>query len=154
MSFTWLGISLLGAFIFGCYSFLLGLVHPAIKNNDNTQFAYGLIIDSFRGLVSIIFLFFWKYNQPKNSKILEYNLNWNIILLTIIFGVVSTPVHGLVMVKGGSIGHQIMFSLGIIPILFGSWFYFGKKLDYRQWIGLFLSVISTFLMTYHEKISY
>lgn len=152
MSFSWLGISLLGALIFGCYSFLLGLVDPIIKNNNNTQFAYGLLIDAFRGIASIIFYFFWKYNQPKNSKTLEYNLNWNIILLTIILGVVSTPVHGLVMVQGGSIGHQIMFSLGIIPILFGSWVYFGKKLEFRQWIGLLLSVISTFLMSYREKI--
>ena len=77
-------------------------------------------------------------------------MDWKIILLTIAVGFLIGPVHTLVINAGGSIGQQTMYTLAIIPVLLGSWFFFKESLSLKQWVGLVFAGIGAFLMTSKE----
>tara|TARA_B100000035_G_C20990468_1_gene549903 strand:- start:140 stop:616 length:477 start_codon:yes stop_codon:yes gene_type:complete len=150
MKVNWVPLALLGAIIYGSFSFLLSAISPKIKQDEDAQFGYGIFIPFLQVPISILFYLIWAKLNPKSNKILIKNVDWKIILLTIAVGFLIGPVHTLVINAGGSIGQQTMYTLAIIPVLLGSWFFFKESLSLKQWIGLVFAGIGAFLMTSKE----
>ena len=147
MKFSWVPLAILGAFVYGSYSFLLGYVAPEIKQHQGAQMGYGLTLGIARIPISIILYAVWYFTSKQDRTYLHQYINWKTILLTLIFGILIDPVHTLVVNAGGSVGHQAMFSLSIIPVILGGLFFFHKHLGIRKWIGIVLSCASMWLMT-------
>ena len=144
---TWIPLSLFGAFLYGTFSFMLSFVDKKIKNSESAQFGYGMILAMGSGIIALIVYLAWKHKEPKTAKMLEGNMNWKIIIITLLFSVMITPAHTLVINQGGSVGQQMMYSLAIIPVLVGSRYFFKEKLNTKQWIGLVFAGIGAYLMS-------
>ncbi len=151
MNLSWFPLSIFGAFIYGSFSFSLALVSEKIKNNESVQFGYGILLMIIQ--IPLVFIIFgiWAYKNKNDYKILVKNLNWKILALTLAFGILINPAHAMVINAGGSIGQQTMYSLAIIPVLIGSWFFFRERLNLQQWSGLILAGIGAFLMSYKNE---
>lgn len=143
----WFPLSLIGAAIYGSFSLLLELVDPKIKADENAQFGYGLILAVIQIPIIIISYGVWHLYNPKARKVLINNLNWKIIAMTILFGFSIGPVHTLVINAGGSVGQQTMYSLAIIPVLVGGWFFLKESLSRKQWIGIIFAAVGAYLMS-------
>lgn len=143
----WFPLSLFGAFIYGSFSLLLELVAPKIKADENAQFGYGLILAVIQIPLIIISYSVWHMYNPKSRKVLINNLDWKIIVATIVFGFLIGPVHTLVINAGGSVGQQTMYSLAIIPVLLGGWFFLKENLTRKQWIGIVFAALGAYLMS-------
>ena len=150
MKFNWVPLSLFGALIYGSFSLLLGLISPKIKQDEDAQFGYGIFLTFLQVPISIIFYLIWAKLNPKSNKVLIKNVDWKIILLTIAVGFLINPAHTMVINAGGSVGQQTMYSLAIIPVLLGSWFFFKETLSMKQWLGLVFAGIGAFLMASKE----
>lgn len=146
MGITWLPQALLGAFIYGSYSFLLSYVSPEIKKDQGAQLGYGLTLGLARIPIAIILYVIWAHKQKTSKDTLHKFINWKIILLTLAFGCLIDPVHTLVVNAGGSVGHQTMYSLSILPVLIGSYLIFSKNLNVKNWIGIAASCLGMWLM--------
>jgi drug/metabolite transporter (DMT)-like permease len=147
MDITWIPLALLGAFIYGMYSLLLDCVAPEIKGNQEAQVGYGLTLGLARIPVALILYWLWARKQKTGKLVLHKYINWKIILLTLVFGCLIDPVHTLVVNAGGSVGHQTMFSLSIIPVIVGGYFLFHKHLTIKKWIGIVVSCAGMWLMS-------
>ena len=145
----WVPIALFGALIYGSFSLMLAMVDKKIRSDKLAQVGYGLILSMCSGVVAaLIFFLFYKKHYKKHADVVLQNINWKIVIGTLIFSVLIQPTHTMVMNEGGSIGQQTMYSLAIIPVLLGTWFFFGEVLTIKQWIGLVFAGIGAFLMGY------
>lgn len=144
---TWIPLSLFGAFMYGTFSFMLSFVDDNIRKSISAQFGYGMILVILSGIIALFMYLGWKYREPKTAKMLEKNLNWSVIVVTLLFSIMITPAHTLVINKGGSVGQQTMYSLAIIPVLVGSWYFYEEHLNHKQWIGLIFAGIGAYLMS-------
>ena len=147
MKSYWFPLSLFGALIYGSFSLLLELVSPKIKSSESAQFGYGLILAVIQIPIVIIAYGLWHYYNPKDSKILIKNLDWKIIAATIVVGFLIGPVHTLVINAGGTVGQQTMYSLAIIPVLLGGWFFLKERLTKKQWVGIGCAALGAYLMS-------
>jgi drug/metabolite transporter (DMT)-like permease len=143
----WFPLSLFGAFIYGSFSLLLELVSPKIKKDADAQFGYGLILAVIQIPLIIVSYSIWHIYNPKSRKTLINNLDWKIIAATIVVGFLIGPVHTLVINAGGSVGQQTMYSLAIIPVLLGGWFFLNERLTRQQWAGIVLAAFGAYLMS-------
>lgn len=145
----WVPIALFGALIYGSFSLMLAMVDKSIKNDKLAQVGYGLVLSMCSGIVaSLIFFLYYRPHYKKHADIVMKNINWKVVAMTLLFSVMIQPTHTLVMNEGGSVGQQTMYALAIVPVLLGTWFYFGEKLTLYQWIGLVLAGSGSFLMGY------
>ena len=147
MKSYWLPLSLVGALIYGSFSLLLEFVSPKIKSSESAQFGYGLILAVIQIPIIIIAYGLWHYYNPKDRKILIKNLDWKLIAATILFGFLIGPIHTLVINAGGTVGQQTMYSLAIIPVLLGGWFFLKERLTKKQWIGIGCAALGAYLMS-------
>ena len=147
-SVGWLPLAIIGALIYGSYSLMLMMVHDKIKKDKIAQIGYSLVLSMCFGLIitPIYFFYFNVHHKEKANIILKY-IDWKIVLALLMIGLLSGPLHLLVLNAGGSIGQQTMMSLSIIPVLVGSWLFFGQTLNIKQLIGLILAGIGAFLMS-------
>jgi drug/metabolite transporter (DMT)-like permease len=143
----WVPLSIIGAIIYGSFSLLLELVDPAIKKDTNAQFGYGLFLGFVQIPIIIISYALWYYLYPESRKVLLKNINWKIIALTIIVGILIGPIHTLVINAGGSVGQQTMYSLAIVPVIFGGWYLLKEELTTKQWIGIAFAALGAYLMS-------
>jgi drug/metabolite transporter (DMT)-like permease len=143
----WVPLSIIGAIIYGSFSLLLELVDPAIKKDTNAQFGYGLFLGIVQIPIIIISYALWYYLYPESRKVLLKNINWKIIALTIIVGILIGPIHTLVINAGGSVGQQTMYSLAIVPVIFGGWYLLKEELTTKQWIGIAFAALGAYLMS-------
>ena len=146
-SLGWLPLAIIGALIYGSYSLMLMMVHNKIKKDKIAQIGYSFILSMCFGLIitPIYFFYFNIHHKEKANIILKY-IDWKIVLALLMIGLLSGPLHLVVLNAGGSIGQQTMMSLSIIPVLVGSWLFFGQTLNIKQLIGLILAGIGAFLM--------
>ena len=144
---NWLPLSIIGAFLYGMFSFLLSFIDPKIKENESAQFGYGMILGITSGILALIMYFIWRYNNNKTAIMLEQKINWKIVALTLLFSIMITPMHTLVINKGGSVGQQTMYALAIIPVLVGSKYIYQEKLSKQQILGLVLAGIGAYFMS-------
>lgn len=143
----WVPLSIFGAIIYGSFSLLLELVDPAIKNDTNAQFGYGLFLGFIQIPIILIIYGIWYYMFPDSRKLLMKNINWKIIALTIIVGILIGPVHTLVINAGGSVGQQTMYSLAILPVIFGGRYLLKEDLSIQQWVGIGFAALGAYLMS-------
>lgn len=146
-SLTWVPLSLLGALFYGTFSFMLSFVDSKIKKSESAQFGYGMILAIVSGMLAAVMYFVWRIKDKKTAIMLEQNIDWKIIALTLVVSIMITPMHALVINQGGSVGQQTMYALAIIPVLVGSRIFFGERLSYKQITGLILAGIGSFLMS-------
>lgn len=147
MNNYWFPLALFGALIYGSFSLLLELISPKIKKDTDAQFGYGLILAVIQIPLIIISYSIWHFYNPKSRKTLINNLDWKIIAATIIVGFLIGPVHTLVINAGGSVGQQTMYSLAIIPVLIGGWFFLNEQLTRQQWAGIVFAALGAYLMS-------
>ena len=146
MNNNWLIIALIGALSYGTFSFLLSFISNNIKNNRKLEFIYGNMVNLYSLFFSyIIFGIWFFYNQDK-SKILFDNLNWFIVLITILFDMGTNPIHTAVINSGGSVGQQTMYSLTIIPVIVLGYLVLNQRIKYLQIMGIILASLATLIM--------
>ena len=144
---SWIPVSLLGALVYGGYSLLLSLVDPALKKNKNAEFGYGILLGIINIPLNVIGFYIWnKKNKLGAANVLWKNINWKILLITVLVRFFIDPVHTWVINAGGAVAQQTMYSLAIIPVIIGGIIFFKQYLTIRQWIGLVLAGIGSFLM--------
>jgi drug/metabolite transporter (DMT)-like permease len=145
--YSWVPLALLGALVYGGFSFLLSFIDPKIKANESAQVGYGLLLAVVQVPLNIIMFYLWSMkNKDSVSKVLWKNVNWKIALITVIAGFLITPVHTIVINAGGAVAQQTMYSLAIVPVIIGSWVFFKQGLTKRQWLGLILAGLGSWLM--------
>jgi drug/metabolite transporter (DMT)-like permease len=142
----WIPISLLGAGVYGVFSFMLSFIHEDIKNDESAQLGYGLIIAICAGILAAVMYTLWRTSNGKSAKLLESSLNYKVIAATLLFALMTNPIHAMAINKGGSVGQQVMYGLAIVPVLVLSWHFHGEQLSYKQWVGLALAGSGAFLM--------
>jgi drug/metabolite transporter (DMT)-like permease len=146
MKSYWLWLALLGALLYGTFSLLFGIVAPEIKADTAAQFGYGLLIAIVAFPINTSLFLFWRHKNKKSNKTLFKHINWTLFILLVLFGAATNPLHSIVFNTGGSLGQQTMYSLAILPVLFGGWFILKERLTIMQWIGIILAGSGTFLM--------
>lgn len=146
-SSTWVPLSLLGAFLYGTFSFMLSFVDEKIKKSESAQFGYGMILAIASGILALVMYSVWRMRDKKTAKMLEANIDWRIVVVTLIFSIMITPMHALVINQGGSVGQQTMYALAIIPVLIGSRIVYGEQLSHSQIGGLVIAGIGAYLMS-------
>lgn len=151
MKSNWFPFSLLGAFIYGSYSLLLEMVSPELKAHQGAQFGYGLLLVVLQTPIILLLYKLWSMYNKEDNKILLKNLNWKIMLSTMLFNVLIGPVHILVINAGGSVGQQAMYSLAIIPVLIGGRIIFKESLNLKQWLGIGMAASGAYLMSSGSK---
>ena len=145
--YAWFPLALLGAFVYGSYSFLLSFMDPALKADKNAQLGYGVLLGLLNIPINVIVFYFWdKEYKETSSKVLWKNINWKILLVTVFIRVLTDPVHAVVINAGGAVAQQTMYSLAIVPVLIGSWVFFKQSLTKKQWVGLILACLGCWLM--------
>ena len=143
---AWFPLSILGALFYGTFSFMLSFVDDKIKKSESAQFGYGMILAIASGLLASVMYLVWRIKERNTAIMLEQNISWKIVALTLIVSIMITPMHALVINQGGSVGQQTMYALAIIPVLIGSRIFFGERLSYKQIAGLIMAGIGSFLM--------
>ena len=88
----------------------------------------------------------WRNKEKNTAIMLEKNISWKIVALTLVVSIMITPMHALVINQGGSVGQQMMYALAIIPVLIGSRIFFNERLNNKQIAGLVLAGLGAFLM--------
>ena len=147
----WVPIALFGALIYGSFSLMLAMVDKRIKNDKLSQVGYGLILSMCSGIVAaLIFFLYYRPRYSKHADITLKYINWKVVAATLLFSVMIQPTHTMVMNEGGSVGQQTMYALAIVPVLLGTWYFFGEELTMYQWIGLILAGSGSFLMGYKK----
>lgn len=146
MKSYWLWLSLLGAFLYGTFSLLFGIVAPEIKQDTAAQFGYGLLIAIVAFPINTAIFLYWMYKNKKSGKVLLKHINWVLFLLLVVFGAATNPLHSIVFNSGGSLGQQTMYSLAIIPVLLGGWFLLNERLTPLQWLGIGCAGLGTIFM--------
>ena len=144
---TWVPLSLIGALFYGTFSFMLSFVDSKIKKSESAQFGYGMILAIASGILAAVMYFVWRMVDNKTAIMLEKNIDWRIVALTLVVSIMITPLHALVINQGGSVGQQMMYALAIIPVLVGSRYFFNERLNNKQVAGLILAGIGAFLMS-------
>lgn len=145
----WVPVALFGALLYGSFSLMFAMVDNNIKNDKLAQIGYGLILSMGSGIVaSLIYFLYYRLHYKKQADVLMKYINWKVVAITLLCSVMINPIHTLVMILGGSVGQQTMYSLAIVPLLLGMWFYFGETLTMYQWVGLVLAGSGSFLMGY------
>ena len=143
---AWFPLSILGALFYGTFSFMLSFVDDKIKKSESAQFGYGMILAIASGLLASVMYLVWRIKERNTAIMLEQNISWKIVALTLVVSIMITPMHALVINQGGSVGQQTMYALAIIPVLIGSRIFFGERLSYKQIVGLIFAGIGSFLM--------
>ena len=146
MNSYWLPIALFGAFIYGSFSFLLSFLDKKIKNNYKAQIIFGALLNFPQLILYYILFFIWYLFNKDKIGILIKNINWIIAFITIIFDLLTNPIHALVINAGGSVGQQTMYSLTIFPVIILGYFFLKQKIKIRQIIGILVASFATFLM--------
>ena len=145
--YTWFPLSVLGAIVYGSYSFLLSFMDPALKADKNAQLGYGVLLAIINIPINVIAFYLWdKEYKETSSKVLWKNINWKILLATVVVRFLIDPVHAVVINAGGAVAQQTMYSLAIIPVLVGGWVYFRQSLSIQQWVGLVMAGVGAGLM--------
>jgi len=144
---SWVPLSLLGATLYGSFSFMLSFVDPKIKKSESAQFGYGTLLVIISGILGTIIHSVWRVYDKQAAAILDKHISWWVIAVTLIFSIMISPMHALVINQGGSVGQQMMYSLAIIPVLIGSRYFFGEQLSAKQWAGLAFAGVGAFLMS-------
>tara|TARA_A200000113_G_scaffold106241_1_gene95461 strand:+ start:1562 stop:2047 length:486 start_codon:yes stop_codon:yes gene_type:complete len=145
-SLSWIPLSLIGALFYGTFSFMLSFVDDKIKKSESAQFGYGMILAIASGILAAIMYAIWRIKEKNTAIMLEKNISWKIVALTLVVSIMITPMHALVINQGGSVGQQMMYALAIIPVLIGSRIFFNERLNNKQIAGLMLAGLGAFLM--------
>ena len=146
MNNNWLIIALIGALSYGTFSFLLSFISNNIKNNRKLEFIYGNMVTLYSLFFSYIIFGIWFFFNKDKSKILFDNLNWFIVLITILFDMGTNPIHTAVINSGGSVGQQTMYSLTIIPVIVLGYLILNQRIKYLQIMGIILASLATLIM--------
>ena len=146
MNNNWLIIALIGALSYGTFSFLLSFISNNIKNNRKLEFIYGNMVNLYSLFFSYIIFGIWFFFNQDKSKILFDNLNWFIVLITILFDMGTNPIHTAVINSGGSVGQQTMYSLTIIPVIVLGYLVLNQRIKYLQIMGIILASLATLIM--------
>ena len=147
----WILYAILGALVYGIFSFGLEYISPEIKKEPLAVVVYGILVSLTTGCFVFIFFIIWSLLYPTLYKTLIKEMNYKLILLTTIVAGLITPIHSLTINTGGSLGQQIMYTCAIIPILIGSYIYSNERLNKYQIFGIILAILGTFLMSHKKK---
>lgn len=145
---NWLPVTAMAALLYGLYSFSFAFISPNLKANHNAQFGYGVLIALLSIPINVIGLYIWWKKNPSDAKVLMSNLSWKLLLFTILVRFTIDPIHTVVINSGGSIANQTMYTLAILPVLAGMYYFFHERLLKTQWFGLVLAALAMFFMGY------
>lgn len=142
----WVYYAILGAFIYGTFSFLLSYIDKNLKNDLMAQLGLGFVVNVASIPFYISAFYIWHLLNPGKIPILLKNIKWVVIFLVILLDLMTSPIHSLVINTGGSLGQQSMYSLTIIPLLILNYLIFNERLNRIQWLGILIAIIATSLM--------
>jgi drug/metabolite transporter (DMT)-like permease len=140
-------LSLLGALLYGTFSFLLSFIDEKIKKSESAQFGYGIILAMASGILALVMYLVWRMRENKTANMLESNIDWRIIALILLCSIMITPMHAMVINQGGSVGQQTMYAVAIIPLIIGSKIIYGEQLSHSQIGGFVFAGIGAYLMS-------
>ena len=148
MKINWFPLAVFGALIYGTFSALFLLVPEKIKQDEQAQIGYALMIVLFSLPVNLIILSLINAKSPVSLKNVWKHTNWILFSLIIIINIIYNPLHSLIVNTGGSLGQETTYTLAIIPVLLGSWYFLNERLTNIQWVGIAFAAAGTFLMDF------